>query len=105
MDMNAAATIRNARTRAGLSLRELGSRAGTSHSAIAAYEAGRKVPSVATMEHIVEACGYDLTFSLTRRPSDEEMRDRERELLDALDLAAQFPAHHDWEWKVPVFGR
>ena len=43
---------------AGLTLRELGARAGTSHSTLSAYESGRVDPSTATFDRIVRAAGF-----------------------------------------------
>ena len=40
-------------------------RAGTSHSTLAAYEAGRKVPTVETLDRVVRAAGYELAVELT----------------------------------------
>ena len=47
--MDAATTITWVRREAGLTLRALAARAGTSHATIAAYEAGRKVPNADTL--------------------------------------------------------
>ena len=56
--MDAAAVIRTARAGAGLSLRGLAGRAGTSHATLSAYEAGRVHPSIDTVGRIVGAAGY-----------------------------------------------
>ena len=61
--MSAAVTLRRARQRSGLSLRELAGRAGTSHSTVAAYEAGRKVPTVETFDRLLRAAGFELRAS------------------------------------------
>ena len=53
--MDAARTLRRARRDAGLSLRALAGRAGTSHATLAAYEAGRAVPRVDTLDRILRA--------------------------------------------------
>jgi transcriptional regulator with XRE-family HTH domain len=86
---DAATTVRSARARAGISLRELARRAGTSHSALVAYEAGRTDPSVATLARIVEAAGFALDVQL--RP-ERSVADRGTELVEVLELAARFPA-------------
>jgi len=96
--------IRSARCRAGLTLRQLAARAATSHSALVAYESGRKSPRVVTLDRIVEASGFDQTVTLTRRAGDGA-DDRGRELLEVLELAAQFPARHARALRAPVFGR
>ncbi len=100
--MTAAATLRRARHEAGMTLRQLAHRAGTSHSTLAAYEAGAKVPSVATLDRIVRAAGFALDLELRRRIDDP---DRGGELEQVLELAAQFPARHHARLRFPVFGR
>ncbi len=102
--MDAPSTLRTARIRAGLSLRQLARRAGTSHSTLAAYEAGRVTPSVETLERIVGAAGYELEVDLLRRIEPLDGAARGRELLDALELAAQFPTRHRETIEFPRFG-
>lgn len=48
----------------GLSQRALAVRAGTTQSAVAAYESGAKQPSVATLDRIVRAAGLRLEWSI-----------------------------------------
>jgi transcriptional regulator with XRE-family HTH domain len=103
--MNAAQTLRTARRRSGLSLRQLARRAGTSHATISAYEAGRVTPAVDTLDRIVRAAGFSISPDLERRvdPSDDGARGRE--LVEVLELAAQFPARHAPTLEMPPFGR
>lgn len=105
MNVNAAQTIRSARSRAGLTLRELAARAGTSHSAIAAYESGAKSPSASTVDRIVEAAGYALDRQLSPRMRGDGRQDRGTELAAVVELAAEFPARHSATLEFPVFGR
>ena len=98
-------TLRAARARAGLSLRELALRAGTSHSALVAYEQGRKSPTVGTFLRIIDACGFATDFELSRRIRERDGLARGRELEDVLKLAAQFPARHAATMRYPKFGR
>jgi transcriptional regulator with XRE-family HTH domain len=100
--MDAASTIRSARTQAGLSLRELARRAGTSHATIAAYESGVKCPTVQTVTRIVEAAGFALDADLQKRIRGEA-GDRGDELLAVLELAEQFPARHAATLDYPRF--
>ena len=93
--------IKESRLAAGLTQAELARRAGTSQPAIAAYEAGDKVPRVATLERLLEATGASLTVS---RHGDGGGRGRLRRLLlehrqEILELAA---SHH--AANVRVFG-
>lgn len=60
--MRAAAILSRARHAAGLSQRELATRAGTSRPTLSAYEHGRKSPSLETAARIVGAAGFDLAL-------------------------------------------
>lgn len=62
--MDIATIVRQARTQAGLTQAELAERAGTSQPAVARLEAGQGSPSLATVERLVGAAGYDLGLSL-----------------------------------------
>ena len=103
--MNAAVVIRTARSRADLTLRALAARAGTSHSAIAAYESGAKTPSASTLDRIVQAAGFALDRVLSPRVRGNDRLDRGTELAAVLELAAEFPARHSPTLEFPVFGR
>lgn len=103
--MDAALLITRARQRAGMTLRELAIRAGTSHSTIAAYGTGRVVPSVATMDRIIAAAGFATDTRLERRVREVNGLDRGDELAQVLMLAEQFPARHAPMVEAPVFGR
>ncbi len=98
-------TLRLARLKAGLSLRELAARARTSHSALVAYEQGRKAPSVPTFLRILAACGFATDFELSPRIRERDGIDRGRELEAVLELATQFPARHAKTMRYPKFGR
>ncbi len=102
--MDAATTLRTARRRAGLSLRGLAARADTSHSTLAAYESGRKVPTVETFDRIVRAAGFELEPGLTPVVGGPDRTARGRELVAVLDLAAEFPARHAPALAFPRFG-
>lgn len=86
--MDAAALLRTSRTRAGLSQRALAEAAGTSQSAIAAIETGRKQPTVATLERLLRAAGTEL---VPAEPQEAAMRRRARRLEDVLHLAEALP--------------
>ena len=103
--MEAGQLIRSARRGSRLRLRALAVRAATSHSTLAAYEAERVVPSAATLDRIVRSAGCDLVVELRPSVGGPEPGDRGRELVEVLDLAAQFPARHDEHLTAPVFGR
>ena len=102
-DMNAAVELRSVRLRAGLTLRELARRAGTSHATLAAYESGRKAPSVATFDRIVRAAGFRPDLELTKSVGGADPADRGRELVEVLELAGRFPARHSRTLRFPRF--
>jgi transcriptional regulator with XRE-family HTH domain len=101
--MDSASILRTTRLRAGLTLRDLAARAATSHSTLAAYESGRKVPSVATFDRIIRATGHVLEVD-TRQVTFSGPR-RGDELAEVLRLAAMFPARHTPHLNYPIFGR
>ncbi|MGK0224551.1 MAG: transcriptional regulator with XRE-family HTH domain [Limisphaerales bacterium] len=74
--------------RSGLSLRELGKRAGTSHATLHAYIKGLKSPSMRTLSRILNACDFALDFSLRRRIRQNHGLARGDELVEVLKLAA-----------------
>ena len=78
--------VADARTRAGMSQRELAQRAGTSQSAIARIESGTVSPSFATARRLLAACGFELRLSLAPAGATDPVieaykRDVDRTLL------------------------
>ncbi len=65
----AGALIADARAQAGMTQAELAARAHTVQSAIAAYEAGRRQPTLPTLYRILAAAGFDLRARLA--PADD----------------------------------
>jgi|JI10StandDraft_1071094.scaffolds.fasta_scaffold256854_2 transcriptional regulator with XRE-family HTH domain len=100
--MNVEWLLRGARGRR--TLRELAERAHTSHATISAYEAGRVAPTTDTFERVVRAAGFEVEPSLVRTLAVADRAERGRELVEVLDLAAQFPARHHPTLRCPVFG-
>lgn len=64
--------IKLARHDTGLSQRDLARRAGTSQAAIAAYEAGRRSPTLDTLARIVRAAGRDLRIMVVPYEDHDE---------------------------------
>lgn len=102
--MDAARFLRESRQSAGLTLRSLAARASTSHSTLAAYEAGRTIPSTQTMDRIVNATGFAIDARLERRIRELNGMSRGDELALVLELAEQFPARHSKTLEAPIFG-
>lgn len=73
--------IKLARHDGRLSQRELAWRAGTSQGAIAAYETGRRSPTLETLARIVRAAGQDLRIQVVAYDDhDDAMTAYERSL-------------------------
>jgi len=103
--MPAAEVLRQARARAGLSLRALAELAGTSHSTLAAYESASKRPTTRTFFRIIDATGLAIDFDLTPRRRGSAELPRGEELRQVLELAEQFPARHAPDMQYPPFAR
>jgi transcriptional regulator with XRE-family HTH domain len=88
--MDPAGTLRRARESAGLSIREVARRAGTSHAAVVAYEQGAREPRVDTFERLLRAMG--LRPRLELEPIRRVDPERAGRLLEqVLDLADALP--------------
>src|SRR5438132_3781047 len=92
--MDPAAVLREARRRSGLTIRQLAVRAGTSHSAVAAYESGSKAPNTDTFRRLLLATGFELESRLRPVSPFEDRAKRGRELREVLDLADRLPSEH-----------
>lgn len=99
--MDVGALLREARGRAGLTQRLLARRGATSHSTLAAYETGAKVPTIETLERIVRAAGFELRVSIVPADPFEDRRAHGDRLGDVLDLAEAFPARHERTRRFP----
>ena len=97
-------TLRQARLAAGLGLRELARRAGTSHATLSQYEHNAKVPSTSVFMRLLEACGYGVDVTLRRRIRERNGMARGDELVEVLRLADQFPSKPAATLEFPRFG-
>ncbi len=59
--------VRGARRAADITQVELASRAGTTQSAVAAYESGARTPNLATLERLLGACEHDVELLVRPR--------------------------------------
>jgi len=93
--MSAWAILREARTRSGLSQRQLAERARKAQSEIARIEGGRQDPGLNTLSRLVRAAGFDLAIQLVPRDThDEELIEQmlaltPGERLQALEAEAE----------------
>src|SRR3954452_462814 len=103
--MDAGATLRSARERAGLTQGELGARAGTSQATISAYESGSKQPSVATFSRLLAAAGSRLTVERAPRPISQpaaaELARAGETLAEVIRLAEALPVEHAERLRYP----
>src|SRR5687768_8147452 len=91
--MKASGVIRECRARSGLTLHQLADWAGTSAATLSAYEHGRVVPRVDTLNRIVRAAGFALDEELVRRRTrgTDDRGTKDQELQNVLELAFAFP--------------
>jgi transcriptional regulator with XRE-family HTH domain len=105
-DMNAAASLREARLAAGLTQSALARRAGTSQATLSAYESGRKVPSLDTLERLLSAAGARLAIRRpTAPPTEAQLARRGRTLEDVIALAEALPVRHERDLRYPRLPR
>lgn len=106
--MNAAAELREARRRAGLTQAQLADRVGTSQATLSAYENGHKQPSVDTLSRLLAATGSRLAVESDRQPLRQPSRSQlaraARSLTDVLALAEALPTRHERELRFPKLG-
>jgi transcriptional regulator with XRE-family HTH domain len=107
--MDAAAALRDARRRAGVTQAELARRAGTSQATISAYEHGRKEPSVETLSRLLAATGTRLTTApastTVMRPTRAQIARAGRTLVDVMLLAEALPTRHSPDLRFPALTR
>jgi transcriptional regulator with XRE-family HTH domain len=70
--IDAAALVREARSRQGISQAQLALRAGTSQHAVSLIERGLRQPSLATLERILLVTGHRLSGGLEVVPTEED---------------------------------
>src|SRR5258708_18536057 len=94
--MSTGLLLRQARKAAALTQRELADRVETAQSAVAAYESGARVPTLATLRRLLDACDYDLSLVAPPRipPPASSLCDVRQQLL--LDLS-----HARWRHATP----
>jgi transcriptional regulator with XRE-family HTH domain len=86
----AGSLILSARLKAGLTQRQLADRLGVTQPVVAAYESGRRQPTVPTLMRIVSGAGFDLRLIL-------EPHEDHDEVLGALER--QRPHEEQERWR------
>lgn len=103
--METGATLREARTKAGLTQAALAQRAGTSQATISAYEHGRKEPSVETFSRLLAATGSRLTVrpgsNAVVKPTAAQRARAGGTLVDVMLLAEELPTRHEPKLRFP----
>ncbi|HLR32107.1 MAG TPA: helix-turn-helix transcriptional regulator [Fodinibius sp.] len=98
-DLNPSSILKEARTKAGLTQRELAKRADKAQSVIARIESGKTDPSTGTLNQLLAAAGFELSTTLVVRPVENShmLMDIERilalspeERLEELKAADKF---------------
>lgn len=71
--VDAASILRTARRQAGLSQRALAARAGGRQPLVSRIESARQQPSLATLQRLLNACGYQLMAVLEPLPDPGDL--------------------------------
>jgi len=69
----AGSLILAARLKAGLTQRQLADRLGVTQPVVAAYESGRRQPTIPSLMRIVSGAGFDLRLSLAPHEDHDEV--------------------------------
>lgn len=93
--MDIARTLRDARRGAGLTQRELATRARTSQPAVARYESGAAVPSFPTLDRLLGALGIELHVSPRTSPARRLTGPVGRRLAERRHLVLRVLEAHD----------
>lgn len=104
--MDAGRLIREARLSGGLTQAQLAAAAGTSQTAISAYENGAREPSLDTLRRLLAAAGARLAVvrdapRAPREPARAELARAGRTLVQVLELAEMLPVRHSSELRYP----
>ena len=97
--------LKQLRIKSGLGLREAARLAETSHATFSAYENNKKNPTIDTYFRLLTTCNFSIEVHLLPRIRYKNGLKRGDELIEALNLAEQFPAKHTKNLSFPKFGR
>ncbi len=79
-------TLRDLRTKAGLTQAEVARRVGIPSTVVSAYECGRRQPSLDVVGRMIEALGFEIRFVRRLDPVEQG-----RKLAEVLRLAEALP--------------
>jgi transcriptional regulator with XRE-family HTH domain len=82
MDITPASLVREVRRLSGLTQRDLAARAGTSQPAIARLEQGLLSPTLATLQRILKAAGFELGLRLIPLAAPDPVIDEYKRGID-----------------------
>lgn len=102
MIVDAELLLQEVRARSGLSRRKLAALGGTSASTLGAYESGKSVPSVRTLERLVRSAGFELLAALHPALPMSDVR-REESIERLFDLTDQLPRRRRGALTYPRF--
>lgn len=94
--MDVSGLLAEARARAGFTKTALAAQAGTSVAALVAYEAGRRSPTVRTLDRLLQACGLQVRAVL-----EPYLADLDAEVDRLLEGRPELP--HGWRRIVEAF--
>jgi transcriptional regulator with XRE-family HTH domain len=97
--MSAAALLKEARLRSGLSQAELARRAGITRSVVNVYERGVREPGADTLIRVLSAAGFDVHLD---RAGPIDVQRNARILADVLDLAEHLPSRRRGRLTYPI---
>jgi transcriptional regulator with XRE-family HTH domain len=87
--------LRLARRQTGLTQRQLAALAGVPQPMIAAYEMGRREPSMPTLLKLINAAGLDLRLQLVALDDHDQVLEKIREEWPA-DKREQWDLYQEW---------
>lgn len=103
--LSAGELLRNIRLGAGCSQRQVARRAGVAQPVIAAYESGRREPTLPQLRRLARAAGGKLAVRPSAPLSAKMLAARGDELVDVLLLADAYPASPPQPLRYPPLRR
>ncbi len=86
--LDVGALVREVRTLAGFTQRELADRLGTKQSSVSAWERGQDVPRLDTLGRILSVCGFEADLTFRRHDDVDRAQIRQQLRMSAEDRVA-----------------